>query len=197
MDHDCTVPSHRAGPAVAVPMDQVVREAPVGICTLDASGAIRTWNAACERILGRAAADVVGVPLATTLRADEKEFGGLWALLLAGESFADIEVALPAANGDGSPSHLNVSAVPLWDAAGTAVCGAVAVISDVTARTAAEAECQRFTTLVENSAEFISLMEPDGRPVYLNAAGRAMVGHGFDDVRPGGGAGRAVRAGQP
>ena len=178
MDDACTISSHRAGPAAAPAMDQVVRDAPVGICTLDASGAIRTWNAACERILRRRAADVVGAPLAATLRVDEKEFGGLWGLLLAGESFADIEVELPAADGDGDgqPTHLNVSVVPLRDAAGAAVCGAVAVIADVTARTAAEAECQRFTTLVENSAEFIALTEPDGRPVYLNAAGRAMVG---------------------
>jgi PAS domain S-box-containing protein len=156
-------------------MDQVFQDAPVGMCTVDASGTVRAWNQACERVFHLPAADVVGRPLAGLLRADEKEFGGMWRLLLAGEPFADVEMDHPTT--DGSVAQLAVSASPLLrDGAGGEVVGAVVVFTDLAGRRSAEAECRRMSALVENSEEFICLLEGNDRLVYLNAAGREMVG---------------------
>ncbi|HET8622461.1 MAG TPA: PAS domain S-box protein, partial [Gemmatimonadales bacterium] len=47
---------------------------------------------------------------------------------------------------------------------------------DVTARVRAEEDVQRFVSLVENSGDFIAMASLDWRLVYLNQAGRALVG---------------------
>ena len=47
---------------------------------------------------------------------------------------------------------------------------------DVTARVRAEEDVQRFVSLVENSGDFIAMASLDWRVVYLNKAGRELVG---------------------
>ncbi|MGH7519264.1 MAG: PAS domain S-box protein [Gemmatimonadales bacterium] len=47
---------------------------------------------------------------------------------------------------------------------------------DVTARVRAEEDVQRFVSLVENSGDFIAMASLDWRLVYLNKAGRELVG---------------------
>jgi PAS domain S-box-containing protein len=47
---------------------------------------------------------------------------------------------------------------------------------DITARVRAEEDVQRFVSLVENSGDFIAMASLDWRLVYLNRAGRALVG---------------------
>ncbi len=48
--------------------------------------------------------------------------------------------------------------------------------TDVTARVRMEEDVQRFVSLVENAGDFIAMVSPDWRVVYLNKAGRALVG---------------------
>jgi len=47
---------------------------------------------------------------------------------------------------------------------------------DITDRKQVEEEKERFVALVENSNEFIGLATPAGQPIYLNPAGRKLVG---------------------
>jgi PAS domain S-box-containing protein len=55
---------------------------------------------------------------------------------------------------------------------------------DVTARVRAEEDVQRFVSLVENSGDFIAMASLDWRLVYLNQAGRALVGLESDALVP-------------
>ena len=48
--------------------------------------------------------------------------------------------------------------------------------TDVTARVRIEEDVQRFVSLVENAGDFIAMVSLDWRVVYLNKAGRALVG---------------------
>ncbi len=48
--------------------------------------------------------------------------------------------------------------------------------TDITARVRMEEDVQRFVSLVENAGDFIAMVSPDWRVVYLNKAGRALVG---------------------
>jgi len=48
--------------------------------------------------------------------------------------------------------------------------------TDVTARVQIEEDVQRFVSLVENAGDFIAMVSLDWRVVYLNKAGRALVG---------------------
>ena len=55
---------------------------------------------------------------------------------------------------------------------------------DVTAERRVEAERQRLVTLIETSGDAIGLVSPDGRILYLNAAGLRMSGHAsLDEAR--------------
>jgi PAS domain S-box-containing protein len=49
-------------------------------------------------------------------------------------------------------------------------------VEDVTEKHHIEAERQLFAALVENSSDFIGIADPSGKPIYLNPAGRRMVG---------------------
>jgi two-component system cell cycle sensor histidine kinase/response regulator CckA len=48
--------------------------------------------------------------------------------------------------------------------------------TDVTTRVRMEEDVQRFVSLVENAGDFIAMVSPEWRVVYLNKAGRALVG---------------------
>ncbi|SBT44509.1 PAS domain-containing protein [Micromonospora auratinigra] len=52
---------------------------------------------------------------------------------------------------------------------------------DLSAERATQAELRLFQALVERSGDFIAVADPDGRTVYVNPAGRALVGLGDAD----------------
>ena len=51
---------------------------------------------------------------------------------------------------------------------------------DITDRNRAEADREKFVTLIENSTDFIGMCDLQGVPVFVNRAGLAMVG--LDDI---------------
>ena len=51
-----------------------------------------------------------------------------------------------------------------------------AFIRDISARKRIEDERQVLVSLIENSSDFIGVADPNGKPIYLNPAGRRMVG---------------------
>ena len=51
-----------------------------------------------------------------------------------------------------------------------------AFVRDITERKRVEDLRQVFVSLLDNSVDFISIADPTGKPIYLNAAGRRMVG---------------------
>jgi PAS domain S-box-containing protein len=51
-----------------------------------------------------------------------------------------------------------------------------AFVRDISDRKRIEDERQVFVSLLENSADFIGIADPNGKPVYVNPAGRLMVG---------------------
>ncbi|PWU51673.1 hypothetical protein DLJ46_04515 [Micromonospora globispora] len=57
----------------------------------------------------------------------------------------------------------------------------LAYATDLSAERAAQAELRLFQALVERSGDFIAVATPDGRAVYVNPAGRELVGLGAAD----------------
>lgn len=51
-----------------------------------------------------------------------------------------------------------------------------AFIRDITERKRIEDQRQVFVSLLDNSVDFIGIADPAGKPIYLNAAGRRMIG---------------------
>ncbi|MEO8487543.1 MAG: PAS domain S-box protein [Betaproteobacteria bacterium] len=90
----------------------------------------------------------------------------------AGHAF---RAELPYFIGDGSERIADVSIVPIKDDAGR-ILFLAPTGSDITDRKLAEAERQKFVTLVENSTDFIGICDPQGHPTYVNRAGLDLVG---------------------
>jgi PAS domain S-box-containing protein len=51
-----------------------------------------------------------------------------------------------------------------------------AFVRDITERRRVEDQRQVFVSLLDNSMDFIGIADPTGKPIYLNAAGRRMIG---------------------
>jgi PAS domain S-box-containing protein len=94
----------------------------------------------------------------------------------AGESF---RAELPYFVAGGSERVVDFTLLPIKDTSGRALFLAPTG-TDVTERRRAEADRQKFVTLVENSTDFIGMCDLAGVPFFVNRAGLEMVG--LEDV---------------
>ena len=76
---------------------------------------------------------------------------------------------------DGRRILVSLTVSPVRDADGRVI-GASKIVRDVTERKRAEAEREKFVTLVETSTDFIGMCDLDGVPFFVNRAGLKMVG---------------------
>jgi len=112
----------------------LILAAPVAIVSFDASGVIRTWNAAAERIFKWRAADAVG---------RQPEEAGMFLgaeCRLTSEVIRGLELTLRRK--DGSEVNVDLSVAPLHDQQG-ALSGWMAVFADITERKLAEAAVEK------------------------------------------------------
>jgi PAS domain S-box-containing protein len=80
---------------------------------------------------------------------------------------------------DGSERTADITIVPIKDQAGKVLFVAPTGI-DITDRKRAEADRQKFVTLVETSSDFIAMSDLHGVPIFVNRAGLELVG--LDDL---------------
>jgi PAS domain S-box-containing protein len=140
--------------------------------TLD--GVIQSWNAGAERLFGHTAAEAVGRHISLVIPPDRlPEEDVIIARLRAGERIDHFETERIRA--DGRRIFVSLTISPIRDAEGVVV-GASKIVRDVTERKAAEAERQKFVTLVESSTDFIGMCDLAGVPFFVNRAGLALVG---------------------
>ena len=90
----------------------------------------------------------------------------------AGETF---RVETPYFVGDGSQRIADVTILPIRDEAGR-VLFLAPTGTDITDRQRAEAERERFATVIESSTDFIGICDLNGIPFFVNRAGLQMVG---------------------
>ncbi|MGF1580867.1 MAG: PAS domain S-box protein [Gemmataceae bacterium] len=160
------------------------------IISTDTDGLIRSVNSTAEKMLGYPAEELVGkaTPIIfhdlQELTARTRDLSGelgreiepgmdtFFAKAQMGEAF-ESEWSLRRKDGTWLPVHLSVSGVRDQD--GNLI-GVMGVGTDITARKEAEFEREKFVSLVENSAEFIGMSTLEGDVIYINPAGREMVG---------------------
>src|SRR5262249_54860831 len=98
----------------------------------------------------------------------------------AGETF---RAEMPYFVAGGSERVADVIIQPIKDEAGR-VLFLAATGTDITDRKRAEADRQKFVTLVENSTDFIGMCDLEGVPFYINRAGLTLVGlEGIEQAR--------------
>jgi len=78
---------------------------------------------------------------------------------------------------DGSYRVLESNAGPVLDAQGV-LQGFQGVDRDITERVQAEQERQRLAAVLEATSDIVSMADPEGRLIYLNGPGRAVLGNG-------------------
>lgn len=151
----------------------VIENSPLAIVSVDIEGNVVSWNPAAERIFGWREDEVVGHPPSFVPAGKQHEFRSLWNRVLQGEQLEEIE--LQRQKRDGTPIHVSLSAGPLYDPAGSVV-GVVGVLADITERKRAEETRRRLVEILEATPDLVGVSTIDGRGIYLNPAGRRMLG---------------------
>ncbi|HZF29429.1 MAG TPA: PAS domain S-box protein [Gammaproteobacteria bacterium] len=156
----------------------IVESSDVAIVSKSLDGIIQSWNAAAERMFGYPAAQAIGKHISLVIPPDRlAEEDAIIASLKAGRRVEHFETVRQRA--DGSQLWVSLTVSPLRDEAGDVI-GASKMVTDIDARKRAEAERQRFATLIENSTDFVGICDLDGVPLFINHAGLQMIG--LDDL---------------
>ena len=147
------------------------------IITMDHDGAILEFNPAAERIFGHHREDAIGRSMAEllippSLRDDHRR--GLAHLLSTGEGpILGRRIEVPALRADGTEFTAELAVAPISKAGPPMF---TAHLRDITDRKRREADLRRMTAIVEHSPDFIGLADAELRAVFVNAAGRRLVG---------------------
>jgi PAS domain S-box-containing protein len=156
----------------------IVESSDDAIVSKSLGGIIQSWNAAAERLFGYTADQAVGRHISLVIPPERiAEEDAILASLRAGQRIDHFETERQRSDGRRIQVSLTIS--PVRDAGG-AIVGASKIVRDITDRKRAEAEQQKFVTLIENSTDFIGMCDLNGIPFFINRAGLTMVG--LDDI---------------
>lgn len=151
------------------------------VVATDAEFRVTLWNPGAERLYGYTAEEAIGRPARGLARYE----GDPARLALDGaldrDGLAHFEFL--ARTKSGMFADVELIATAVHDRSG-AVVGHLGIHRDITERKRAAAEQRRLSAIVQNSADFIGMGELDGRAVFVNDAGRRLVGlRDLDAVR--------------
>ncbi|MEA2271168.1 MAG: hypothetical protein QOC64_3778, partial [Solirubrobacteraceae bacterium] len=154
--------------------DQLIASVDDAVIALDPQFRVTTWNPGAERLYGFTVAEVLG-----------QDVGGFVRLEMSAAARAGMRrrtaehgrsrVEAVAIRKDGTRVDVELHNVALRDSEG-ALTGFLGIHRDVSERRRADRRHQRLAAIVEHSADFIGFADLDGRVLYVNEAGRRLVG---------------------
>jgi len=155
----------------------LLEASPDAIVAYDNSGNIIYINPAFEKTYGWSAAELAGrridfVPeheMEKTRRAVMRNLNG-----------KDVSLETQRLTKDGRILDIHLKTAIFHDDDGN-LQGSIVIHRDITERRKTEAERERLIAIVENTSDMVSSALPDGRVLYMNRAGRKMVGWQEDD----------------
>jgi PAS domain S-box-containing protein len=152
----------------------IVESSDDAIVSKSLDGVIQSWNAGAERVFGYAAEEAVGKHISLVIPPDRLgEEDHIIASLKAGQRVDHFETE--RVRKDGRRLQVSLTVSPIKDDAGRVV-GASKIARDISDRKQAEAERQKFVTLIESSTDFIGMCDLDAIPFFVNRAGLELVG---------------------
>jgi PAS domain S-box-containing protein len=152
----------------------IIESSDDAIVSKSLDGTIQSWNAAAERLFGYTAEQAVGRHISLIIPPDRiTEEDRIIASLKAGQRIDHFETE--RMRSDASRILVSLTISPIKDQDGRVV-GASKIVRDITDRKKAEAEREKFVTLVETSTDFIGMCDLQGVPFFVNRAGLNMVG---------------------
>ncbi len=169
--------------AVQTLLAAVVESSEDAIITKTLEGVITSWNAGAERLFEYTAAEAIGQSIILIIPADRRDDERLiMQRLRRGECIDHFETVRVTKSGKLLDISLTVS--PLRDSKGE-ITGASKVARDITARRQAERRIRTLAALVEQSDDFVCINTPELQPIFVNEAGRRMIGlDPLEDVTP-------------
>jgi PAS domain S-box-containing protein len=147
--------------------ETLVEASPLPLVAFDPDGVVTLWNPAAERLFGWAKEEAVGMRVPFVPAERQVEFQEHRERALRGEAFTEPE--LHRRKADGSPVVVSVSTAPLRRPDGT-IHGILSILTDVTARTAADDSLERLSMAVAQTDESIVITDPSGVMLYVNPA---------------------------
>ncbi len=147
------------------------------IIMLDVDGRIASWNAGAERIKGYRADEVLGQHLSRFYPPEDVRAGKPDRQLRAAESEGRLEDAGWRVRKDGLWFWASAIITAVRDDAGRLV-GFANITRDITAQKMIEESRDRLAAILEATTDFVGIADASGRALYLNGAGRRMIGIG-------------------
>ena len=162
--------------------ETLARVAPVGIYRTDSSGHITYVNDTWRDITGLGRADALRAAYLEAIHPDDRQrFATGWTPTVASPEQHPIEVRIRRPDGAvvWVMNHLMADV-----GSDGIVRGAIGTLVDITELKRAQEEQAGLASLVENSPDLVAIVGPERRLVYVNAAGRRLVGLGnVEDAR--------------
>ena len=153
---------------------QVMDQVSDAIISADLQFNIRSWNKAAEKLYGYTAEETIGRPVSEFIETEYLNYapGEGTRILMTTGKFNDRAIQRTK---NGRELVVDTFPTMLRDENGQ-IAGLVAVNRDVTAEQAAEQERQRLASLLENTSDFVGIADVNGRGIFINRAGRTMLG---------------------
>ncbi|MET0215751.1 MAG: PAS domain S-box protein, partial [Vicinamibacterales bacterium] len=148
-------------------MRDLIQLAPDAFFLADLEGRYVEVNQAACRMLGYERHELVGRQIVDLIAAeDAPRLAAERSAMLASKRPITSEWTLRRKDGTSLPVEVsaNILADGRWQA----------FVRDISERRRRDDERHVFVSLIENSSDFIGIADPNGRPIYLNPAGRRM-----------------------
>jgi PAS domain S-box-containing protein len=137
-------------------------------------GIVTSWNPGAEKILGYAAAEIIGKPLAVIFPPElVDEEADILARIARGETVKHYQAV--RVRKDGRHIHVSATISPIRDPDGKII-GASKILRDVTDHKQIEDERNQLSRLIGHSRDFIAMADLEGRITFMNDGGRKMIG---------------------
>ena len=151
------------------------------IFMLDPAGLVMSWNAGAEKINGYPAKEILGQHFSRFFLPEYLEQHDPQMELDAAAIEGRLETEGWRMRKDGSRFYANIVITAVRDQHANLI-GFSKITRDLSDRKRAEEEQQKLASLVEHSSDFIGMASLEGRVLFLNPAGQALVGIEGDEA---------------
>ena len=158
----------------------IVASSADAILSTTTDGSIRSWNAACERMLGYSATEMIGRPVADIIPAElHEQARDIRARIATGESVESFETVLLSKQG--RPIEVSMTYSPVRNPQ-AAVVGISAIIRDVTLTKKAERGAAMLAAIVASSSDGVVSKTLDGTITSWNKSAERIFGFSEEEM---------------
>jgi PAS domain S-box-containing protein len=158
----------------------IVASSADAILSTSLDGKIRSWNAACERLFGRSAAEVIGQPIAELIPAELRdEEKSLRARVATGEPIENFETVRLSRHG--GPIEVSVTLSPIRDTHG-AIVGISRIIRDISQAKQIERSAAMLAAIVASSSDGVVSKTLKGMVTSWNKSAERIFGYSEQEM---------------